>query len=312
VALPIHAVSLPAVLSGKSNGKLPADVLVSVPGQAGGPTVTLVAPAARAWRALCVAAMRAGHTLKATSAADSYRTYATQEALFRSRYSTTFISGRPAVTWQGQTWWLRGGQAQAAVPGTSNHGLGLAVDIGEELDGDAATESITQATVDWLAVNAGHYGWSAELQSEPWHWRYYSGDTLPPAVLAAEQQGDIDMPWYFKAVPSGRVCITNGTSWHWITDPKALDSSAYVGKFNGATYPDPPPEIPDDELDQGRVFGPQSSAATVSNNAPSPEQMAALTTALQGAVTAAVMSDATLVDRIAETVAAQLAARLQA
>lgn len=73
----------------------------------------------------------------------------------------------------------------------SNHGLGLAVDVGEERDGDAGTESIDAGTVAWLIGNAHLYGFSAELQSEPWHWRYFAGDAIPPAVLAFEQGGDM-------------------------------------------------------------------------------------------------------------------------
>lgn len=191
MALPIHAVTNPAALAGKQNGQLPTSILVATPGQAGGPTVRLVAVAARAWVALCAAAHAAGHTLKATSLNDSYRPYAVQESLFRTRYSTTAIAGRPTKQWQGKTWWLRAGMATAATPGTSNHGWGLAVDIGDELDGDPGTEAITTATVNWLAANAATYGWSAELQEEPWHWRYWAGDNPPPAV-AAHQGDDMD------------------------------------------------------------------------------------------------------------------------
>lgn len=191
MGLPIHAVTLPRALSGQSNGKLPASILTTSAGQASGPTVTLVTAAAVAWRALCAAALAAGHTLKATSAGDSYRSYAAQESLFRARYSTSPISGRPTKVWLGRTWWLKPGMATAAVPSTSNHGWGLAVDIGEERDGDSGTEAIDAGTVAWLTANAGKYGWSAELQSEPWHWRYFAGDNPPAAVSAG---GDDDVP----------------------------------------------------------------------------------------------------------------------
>jgi hypothetical protein len=193
MALPIHAVTLPKVLIGQPNGRLPTSILVSTLGQAGGPIVTLVSPAARAWRAMCAAALTAGHVLKATSTNDSYRLYSVQESLFRARYTTTHLANRPTKVWQGKTWWLRPGMATAAVPGTSNHGLALAVDIGEELDGDAGTEAIDPATVAWLAANAARFGFSAELQSEPWHWRYFAGDTIPQAVMLFEQKDETDM-----------------------------------------------------------------------------------------------------------------------
>ena len=62
-----------------------------------------------------------------------------------------------------------------AVPGTSNHGWGLAVDLcgGINVFGTAQTA--------WMQVNAGHYGWvhpdwaQADGQNpEPWHWEYGS------------------------------------------------------------------------------------------------------------------------------------------
>jgi len=60
-----------------------------------------------------------------------------------------------------------------AVPGTSNHGLGKAVDLG----GGAQSFGTTQHN--WLVANAGTYGWTwpawAHLggsKPEPWHWEY--------------------------------------------------------------------------------------------------------------------------------------------
>lgn len=195
MTLPIHQVSRPAVLDGKANGKLPDSILRSVPGQEGGPTVRLVEPAARAWTALCSAARREGHILKATSASDSFRPYTDQERIFRARYQLTPIAGADRRTWQGRVWFKKHGVAAAAVPGTSNHGWGLAVDTGTELDGDAGTESIDKATLNWLLENAERFGFSWELQSEPWHIRYFMGDKLPSAVLLYEHeaaQPDID------------------------------------------------------------------------------------------------------------------------
>lgn len=124
---PVRAVTRPAALSGLSNGRLPASVLLDTPGQAGGPTVRLVAPAARAWRAMCAAAKTAGHTLKATSLYDSYRPYEVQERIFRERYTTTPLAGRPTKTWQGQTWWLKSGYATAATPGSCVEGEAVVV-----------------------------------------------------------------------------------------------------------------------------------------------------------------------------------------
>ena len=151
----------------------------------------LVEPAARAWRALTDAALAAGHTLKATSLFDSYRPFDVQEHIFRQRYTRNLLRGRPSRVWQGKRWFQRPGTAVAAAPGTSNHGFGLAVDTGEEIDGDAGTESIDRATLEWLIANEFQFGFSHELQSEAWHIRYCSGDQIPAAVLAYE--GGVDM-----------------------------------------------------------------------------------------------------------------------
>jgi hypothetical protein len=186
MAFPISRVTKPACLNGQSNGRLSDSILVSIPGLAGGPVIRLVEPAARAWKALQSAALAAGHTLKATSAADSYRPYADQERIFRARYTTQYLAGRPFRLWQGQRWYQRPGTAMAAVPGTSNHGLALAVDTGTELDGDAGTEAIDKNTLAWLLNNARSYGFSWEVQSEPWHLHYFAGDAIPAAVIAFE------------------------------------------------------------------------------------------------------------------------------
>ena len=183
--LPIRTLVRPAVLNGQSNGRLDPGILKTTPGEAGGLPVELVGPATRGWRALAAAAKKAGHVLKLSGAGCGYRNYATQERIFRERY-TTVNNGTPGRLWNGRYWYKKPGVAAAAVPGTSNHGWGLAVDLGEERDGDTGTESVDAGTVAWLVANAHTYGYSAELQSEPWHWRWYVGDKIPPAVLAYE------------------------------------------------------------------------------------------------------------------------------
>jgi hypothetical protein len=194
MAFPVHDISWPAVLARQPNGRLPAAILAEVEGQAGGPVIRLVAPAAKAWSALCAAALDAGHVLKSTGGADSYRPYSVQEATFRDRYTTSLLSGRPYKVWQGQRWYQRPGTAVAAVPGTSNHGWGLAIDTGEERDGRPGTDDLDQATLDWLVRNELTFGFSHELQSEPWHIRYWAGDNPPPAVRNF-QEDDMANTW---------------------------------------------------------------------------------------------------------------------
>jgi LAS superfamily LD-carboxypeptidase LdcB len=162
MAYPVRAVTQPAALAGQKNGRLDPGILKATPGQANGPVVELVEPAARAWRALCAAALEAGHTLKISGPSSAYRTYAMQELIFRQRYTTT-PNGTTGRLWEGKVWYKKPGVAAAAVPGTSNHGWGLACDTGEERDGDTGTESIDTGTLEWLRVNAERFGFSWEL-----------------------------------------------------------------------------------------------------------------------------------------------------
>jgi LAS superfamily LD-carboxypeptidase LdcB len=49
----------------------------------------------------------------------------------------------------------------AAVPGTSNHGWGVATDL--DLDAPA---------IEWMRTNAWRYGFVEDVPREPWHWTY--------------------------------------------------------------------------------------------------------------------------------------------
>lgn len=79
-----------------------------------------------------------------------------------------------------------GWPATAAEPGTSNHGHGLAIDVAEERDGDPEVEALSPMLLDLLIVRGHLYGLGAEMDSEPWHWRYFAGDAIPAAVIAYE------------------------------------------------------------------------------------------------------------------------------
>lgn len=177
---PIVAVSRPADLATVTNGQLDPAILRPV-----GPRGQLHHTAARAWLALTAAALDAGHPLTYTYGG-CYRTYAEQEALFRQRYTPTPLEGRPYKLWNGVHWYQRPGVAMAAVPGTSNHGWGLAVDTATGDDPSRALPISTQA-LGWLLDHAARFGWSWELQSEPWHIRYVTGDRIPAAVTDRER-----------------------------------------------------------------------------------------------------------------------------
>jgi len=189
MAFPVKTVIRPAALRGQSNGRIATAKLVEVPSLRGGPTARLLPPAARAWRALRGAARADGHLLDAVGPTDSYRPFEVQEKIFRARYTTDNIGG-PSRIWLGKRWFQRPGTAIAAVPGTSNHGWGLAVDTGEQSDSDIGVESIDDRTLRWLLDNELDFGFSHEVQSEPWHIRYFAGDTLPAAVLEFTGEDD--------------------------------------------------------------------------------------------------------------------------
>ena len=188
MVLPIVALVRPSSLATATNGMLPAAALSDV-----GPRGSLEITAARAWKALCAAAKIAGWNLTYTYGG-CYRPYADQERLFLSRYTPTFDPAANATVdsrmWRGARWYKRLGVAAAASPGTSNHGWGLAVDAALDFDvtdgiGPDDAVAITPALT-WLIANAQRFGWSWELQSEPWHIRYVAGDKVPQAVLDYE------------------------------------------------------------------------------------------------------------------------------
>ena len=65
-----------------------------------------------------------------------------------------------------------------AIPGTSSHGYGLAVDI--KNTGNAKVKN-------WLAKNAASFGFVKEYDFEPWHFTYVkSREGIPPRVLEIE------------------------------------------------------------------------------------------------------------------------------
>lgn len=194
-------VVLPAGISPSMNGKLgPCQLTaVTVPGVG---HLSLHPTAARAWNALQVSLYAAtGLSLSATGA---YRSYDAQVQVFEARYTPTY---NPLVnvltstrTWLGKKWYLRRKMFPVAVPGTSNHGLGIAVDMGfwtgQHLPGLADVAAVTDSRYvkgwDYLTEHAERFGWSWEGAKpgqagwEPHHIRYVAGDNIPQAVLDVE------------------------------------------------------------------------------------------------------------------------------
>lgn len=168
--LPVKPILLPADLKNVVPGELPPGLLVPIR-----PYGQLHRLAADAYHALRAKALAEGiRPFKPTSAGDTYRTLALQKKGFLARYQQEPIAGASTRTWEGKKWYLKAGNAPMAAPGTSNHNLGLAVDISEA----------SKERLDWMLKNCADFGFSWEVQSEPWHIRYVSGDRVPPAVQA--------------------------------------------------------------------------------------------------------------------------------
>lgn len=188
MTLPISPVVLPSDLAGKTNGQLPDSMLTEV-----GPKGKLHHLAARAFKALQAACEEIGLPLTYTYGG-TYRSYAEQEYLFRSRYAIGGTGGGCKL-WNTLTWCkISSSMATAATPGSSNHGWGLAIDTAWDRDTsdgigpDDATAITSHQSWPWLLANASRFGFSWELQSEPWHIRYVAGDNLPKAVLDFETE----------------------------------------------------------------------------------------------------------------------------
>jgi hypothetical protein len=130
------AMPVPEELTTFGNGRLPADQLVPI----SQPGHRLYRPAAAAWDSLVAEAAASGLELRIT---DSYRSY--EEQVDLAHRKGLYRNG-----------------GLAAVPGTSNHGWGLAVDA-----------DVTDPAVrEWLEVNGPRYGFVNAVPREPWHWEY--------------------------------------------------------------------------------------------------------------------------------------------
>jgi hypothetical protein len=181
IPFPVAKAAIPAWVKEHGNGEIPLDQMIKV---APISTGYLVPEAAAAWRNLQNAAAAQGFTLTMTG---SYRTLQGQKDLFGQRY-TTENTGRKSKVWNNTTYWLKPGMAMAAVPGTSNHGWGCAVDAALGGYGNAA-QSVGEPFLSWAVANARQFGWSWEVQSEPWHLRLVSFSNADTPVRAATKQG---------------------------------------------------------------------------------------------------------------------------
>lgn len=152
-----------------------------------------IAPAALPWF-LDTASDFHQQTGQAVYVTEGYRSFATQDAIFRARYK---VSAFGTVSYAGKRWRKKIGQATAAVPGTSVHGLGEALDLASQIE-----SSFTSANHKvWTGAGARR-GWlnTGTNFGEPWHQEWASGRvtaTIAPAssgptITLTEE--DEDMP----------------------------------------------------------------------------------------------------------------------
>ena len=196
-SLPKARLVMPTSLHGKTNGNLPSSSLTRI----GVGSALMEATAARSFIAMFAEARKVGFDIKHVG---DYRSFQQQLNLFTSRYQPASLAeygltpSSRRKKWDeakkygfDSVYWVKkkvgnSYPATAATPGASNHGWGLALDIAEEYDSDTAPDPIRAVFVTWLINNAHRFGISAELDSEPWHWRYVAGDNIPQATLEFE------------------------------------------------------------------------------------------------------------------------------
>ncbi len=145
---PIQPDNRPTTIAGATNGAIPDSELLQV-----SPDCLAYYQAAASLGSLLAAAHQDGIQL---APAECYRDYAGQ------------VKAR-------EDWCAKGACDMAAVPGTSNHGWGKAVDFRDQ-NGEITFDSASYA---WLKGHAGWFGWNhpgvmepGGSVPEPWHWEW--------------------------------------------------------------------------------------------------------------------------------------------
>ncbi len=139
---PVNPANRPTTVPNARNGYLPASVLYRQ-----GPVCDVYRQAAGSLVAMLAAARADGVNLQPE---ECYRNYAGQ------------------VYWRNY-WCARKACGNAAVPGTSNHGWGKAVDLKDQ-NGELTYSSPGYR---WMVAHAGSWGWFQRANlGEAWHWEW--------------------------------------------------------------------------------------------------------------------------------------------
>jgi hypothetical protein len=195
------------------NGKVPPSALASLDGQ---PEASLRADAAAAWnRARADVRRRTGITLKVRG---WNRTDDEQERFFFERYEPRRTGGKD-VRWYEGVRYVRVRGAAAAIPGTSNHGWGVAVDVHDYGNVGEFDYPRRVATFPILA----EHGWTDTegrgAIREPWHLVYDPArdqhrNTTPaqaaPAVVPDVQEDDMIV--ILNSATNAAIVVSGGRS----------------------------------------------------------------------------------------------------
>ena len=112
----------------------------------------------------------------------SYRTQAYQEGLFRNKIERVLEENPDCSPEEARA----AAAMVVAVPGTSEHQLGLAIDIVDNRNWNLDETQAEMPTQQWLMENSWRYGWILRYPNEkseitgiiyePWHYRYVGRD----------------------------------------------------------------------------------------------------------------------------------------
>ena len=108
-----------------------------------------------------------------------YRSLALQVAIFTARYVPSATGSGPfgdVRVWNGVRYIRTSPAGPAAIPGTSNHGWGTAVDV----DGLLSFASVQRQQFAAVAIGAGFSDAEGRAVGEPWHWV----DTLDASTVS--------------------------------------------------------------------------------------------------------------------------------
>lgn len=211
------------------NGEIPIDAMRPVRALRGQTAYLLPGAAESINRVFARCEAEYGISLYVVSAGDAFRSYDRQATVFTQRYrpypSTVYQRGRWIVdrrVWNGTAYYRYTGAA-AAVPGTSNHGKGITVDLTP-----APWFDTTQYDqIERVLMDEGWSDLEGRTVSEPWH-KNYTRDAQ--AVVNAHTLPDVTITPVDHITPDllERIVTT--------LEPHLVRVGPGNGDLSGATY----------------------------------------------------------------------------